>query len=260
MKKGIKFLIVIAILILIPIAVVYFFLNTGKNLDVTWDESDFASGLEKSRVQISSIEDINMEALVRREFSTSGTVEVDAYFTNEEMSALVAAANDHRGPLKNFKVSFEGEGNGAVRFELSEQFTDFLLETQILEGGNIPFMQLGSERFLMGAVASSTLTDFVVDYITNAANNKPVYATGNLTRAGNQRIRADIDTLYVGRIPMNDYVIQRVEYEVERIANAIITQENGFHIEALRVEDGKLYFKGTLPAEIHGIRMGMKMN
>ncbi len=260
MKKGKIILIVIALFILVPIVIGYVFLNTGETLEVTWNEADFTSGLEKSNVQISNIQDINMEALVRKAFSTSGTVEVETHFTNEEMSALIASANDEVGPLKNFKVSFEGEGNGAVRFQLSERFTDFLQESLILEGGNIPFMQLGNERFLMGVQASSTLTEFVVDYITNAANNKPVYATGSLSRAGNQSIRANIDTLYVGRIPMNDYVIQRVEDEVERIANAIITEENGFYIEELRVENGQLYFKGTLPAEIHGIRMSMKTN
>lgn len=35
----------------------------------------------------------------------------------------------------------------------------------------------------------------------------------------------------------------------------MISKEKGFSIEELRIEDGKLYYKGTLPAEITGVNM-----
>jgi len=42
---------------------------------------------------------------------------------------------------------------------------------------------------------------------------------------------------------------------VTAFVNRFITNSNGFSIEELRVEEGELYFKGTLPEEINGIAM-----
>ncbi len=49
---------------------------------------------------------------------------------------------------------------------------------------------------------------------------------------------------------MSDDVISKAEAGTIQFVNALITSDNGFSIEELRVEDGKLYYKGTLPAEI----------
>jgi hypothetical protein len=100
--------------------------------------------------------------------------------------------------------------------------------------------------------ANADLTNFVVDYITSVAANKPVYASGELTKTSNNSINVRIDSLKVGRINMNEKVISRVELEVTAFVNRFITSANGFSIEELRVEEGKLYFKGTLPEEING--------
>lgn len=51
---------------------------------------------------------------------------------------------------------------------------------------------------------------------------------------------------------MSAEVVARVETEVVNFVNRVLSSTNGFTIEELRVEDGALYYKGTLPAEIQG--------
>jgi hypothetical protein len=61
--------------------------------------------------------------------------------------------------------------------------------------------------------------------------------------------------LKVGQIPMSNEVIEKVEYETLRFVNGLLSDVNGISIEELRVENGELYYKGTLPSEIKGVKI-----
>ncbi len=260
MKTIIKLLIGVIIIIGIIIGGGIYALNTSRQVDTGWDERDFNSGMDKSQVIIADIEEINLETLVKGDFATNGIHEIDEFFTNEEMSALVSMANDNGGPIRDVKVSFGNDGEGEVSFKLSDRFVDFLWDHNVLTEASPENYYLASTtpslpgRFAL-ASSNGGLTDFVIDYITNVANNKPVYASGELSRTSSNSVNIDIDYLTVGRVPMTAEVINRVEFETARIVNNIISPENGFHIEELRVEEGQLYFKGTLPAEVEGQRI-----
>ncbi len=256
MKLLIKFLFIVVIFALFTAIGISFALGIGKEVDITWTQEDFNSGLSKSKVTIDDIQKLNLENLARNNFSTSGTSEIDDFFTSEEISALVSTANDKSGPIRDVKISFKDDGKVETSFKLSDNFVDFLKEQKIIPS-NLPWEVEAAEENVELAEGSSgaTLTDMVVDYITNKANNKPVYATGELTRASDNSVDIKIEQLTVGRIPLPQEAIERVEYETVRVINAIISPENGFHIEELEVRENALFYKGTLPAEIEGTEL-----
>jgi len=235
MKALLKILLSLAILAGLLVGGVLFALNTGPQVDTTWDEQDFQQGLEKSQVKIENIEELNLETLIKEEFSTQGANEVDNQFTSQEMSALVSKANQAGGPIRDVKVSFGDNGEGEVSFKLSENAIDFLKDYHVISPG-------------------SALMDQAVNYVANVANNKPVYTSGKLTRTSHDSVNIQLDQLTVGRVPVPNEALHRVGEETERVVNTIITQQNGFHIEELRVDEGRLHYKGTLPSEVEGRR------
>lgn len=251
-----KILAVIGLLMLFLLGGFYFVFSTGKTVRTTWTEEDLISGIEKSQVEINNIEEINLETLTRGNFSTQGTNNIDTGFTAEEISALVSAANDSDGPIKDVRVGFGDNGEAEASFRLSDSFVDFLREENVLtfDFGPKKVYAFSQNESGMDPLDRS-VTDVVIDYITRVANNRPVYATGELTRASYNSVDVNIERLTVGRVPMSEEVVKRVEQETVRIINGIIAPENGFHIEELQVNEGELYYKGTLPAEVEGVRL-----
>ncbi len=248
----IKILIGLLVFVLLVYAGISFAFNTGKQVDVSWTEEDLETALEKSKVNIGDIEEINVFNLIEGNFSAQGTNDIDEFFTSEEISALISAANDNNGPIKNVKISFNENGKGEVSFNLSDNFASFLKEQSHIIG-SMPWEAKAAESNQNSS--NPSLTDTIVSYITNKVDNKPVYATGELTRASDNSIYIKIDYLSVGRIPLPQETINTVEYETVRVINAIISPENGFYIEELQIRDNELYYKGTLPSEIEGKKL-----
>lgn len=247
MKKFIMFLL---ILLIIGFGVGYFFLNTGTTVEVQYTSNDYESVLMKTNVKTNAIESINLIAIGQGDYTTVGSQPANVSFSNAEMSALIEEANKVRGPISDFRVAFHDNNQGELSFNLTEKFVDFLVEENIVT--NFDEKRMVMSPILGLTSANADLTNFVIDYITSVAANKPVYASGELTKTSNNSINVRIDSLKVGRINMNARVISRVEFEVTAFVNRFITSSNGFSIEELRVEEGKLYFKGTLPEEING--------
>jgi len=246
---------IVALIILVAIGI-FFVLNTGKEVDTVWGEEDLKTGLEKSKIDIENIEEINLESLAKGNFSTQETNDIDDHFTSKEISALISAANNKKGPIKDVKVSFNDDGKGEVSFRLSENFVDFLRE-QITITNNLPWEVEAAEdeEKTEQDPEKPSLTTLVIDYITSKADNKPVYATGELSRGSDNSVNINIESLTLGRIPLPQDAIDKVEYETVKVVNSIISPENGFHIEALEIRDDSLYYKGTLPAEIQGQKL-----
>ncbi len=255
MKILIKLGIVLVSLVVLLFGGIYFIFNTGKQVQVEWTENDLSSGLEKSKVLIGDLEEINLSTLAENNFSTSGTNEIEDYFTSEEMSALLSTANIN-GPIKNINVSFGENNNGEVSFVLSETFTDFLREQGMIERYVGPVVYAAEiQDYVDNTPSGFSVTEIIIGYITNLVNRSPVYATGELYRDSENTVRININSLRVGRISLPQDTIRKVEYETLRVVNTIISPENGFHIEELHIKDGKFHYKGTLPAEVYGEKL-----
>ena len=250
MKKVLLGLLIIFVLVA---AGGYIFLSTGKKVDVKWDEADYNSAIEKSSVTVADIEELNLVTLARGDFTTTGTHPIEASFTNAEMSALIDTANANGGPISDFKVSFNGDNEGEMSFKLTDAFIDFIQEQNMVELQNQNLFAFSS-LFPLASTGNS-MTDTVIKIITNVAANKPVYAKGTLMRTSDNSVSINITALQVGQLQMSQSVINKVETEVLNFVNALLSSTNGFSIEELRVEDGALYYKGTLPTEIQGAKL-----
>lgn len=248
-----KFFLGLIILILIIVIGGFFFLSSGKELAVEWDETDYVTALEKADVLVGDIEELNLITLARGDFTTSGTNQIETAFSNAEMSALIHKANANGGPISNFKVSFNGDNEGELSFRLTDDFINFIQEQNMIQRTK---QKMATLRFLMPlASTSNNMTDTVIKIISSVASNKPVYAKGTLSRTGSNTVNIDITSLQVGQLTLNDAIVSTVENEVLIFVNRILSSTNGFTIEELRVEDGALYYKGTLPAEINGMKL-----
>lgn len=245
----------LGLLIIIFLVVVggFVFISTGKQVDVEWDETDYVTAIDKSNIEVADIEEINLITLARDDFSTSGTNEIETAFTNAEMSALIDTANANGGPISNFKVSFNGNNEGEMSFKLTDSFIDFIQEQNMIQLLN---RKMAINTFLMPlASASNSTSDTVIKIITSVASNKPVYAKGTLSRTDSNSVSIHISTLKVGQLTLSDDIVRKVESEVLFFVNRLLSSTNGFSIEELRVEDGALFYKGTLPAEINGTKL-----
>jgi hypothetical protein len=254
MKFLISLLLIPIILVALFFAGAYFVLSTGEQIEVSWTEEDLISGLEKSKVFIEDLEEINVVTLSQQRFSTKGSNEIEDYFTSEEMSALVSTANIN-GPINNVNFSFKDDDSGEVSFMLSENFVDFLKEQGVLNISMSSVVYAAEEDYTNSTPKKSSVTEMIVGYISGIVNRSPVYATGKLYRDSDGSVKIEIDSLKVGRAPLPKEAIEKVEIETVRVVNAIVTPENGFSIEELHIKDGKLYYKGTLPAEIYGEKL-----
>ncbi len=252
MKKLLGVLISFAVFILLIFLAFHYFIGSGPQVETTWTEKDFISGMEKAKINIDDIEEINLFSLAINDFSTQDSNEVNEVFTNAEISALISKANNSSGPIRDVRVSFKDNGKGEVSFVLSDNFVGFLKDQGLIAS----FDPWGVHASLEPAEEKGTsLTDAIVSYIANLVDNKPVYATGELYRDSDNSVNIKIEKLMVGRTSLPQDVVEKVEYETLRVVNSIISPENGFHIEELQVRDGSLYYKGTLPDEIKGKKL-----
>jgi hypothetical protein len=231
----------------------FIYFSIGKQVDVDWDETDYVTALDKSSIEVADIEEINLVTLAKGDFTTTGTNAIEASFTNAEMSALIDTANANGGPITNFKVSFNGNNEGEMSFRITDAFIDFIQEQNMIQLTN---QKTAYSTFLMPlASASNNLSDTVIKIISSVASNKPVYAKGTLSRTNSNAVSIDITTLKVGQLTLSEDVVQKVEDQVLLFVNRVLSSTNGFTIEELRVDDGALFYKGTLPAEINGTKL-----
>jgi hypothetical protein len=245
-----KVLLGVLLFIIIAGVGIYVTLNTSTKVDVTYNTTDFNSALKKTSIVIDDIKEINLITLAQKDFVVSGTNTVDISFSNEEMSALIDMANQSGGPISDFKVAFLGNNEGELSFKITDQFLNFIKEENMIYVPTSTFSAI-SNSYLF-ASTSNSITDTVVNFITNIAANKPVYAKGTLTKTSEHSITVHISSLKVGQIPLSNDVISKVESEVVKFVNALLSESNGFSIEELRIENGAIYYKGTLPSEIKG--------
>lgn len=251
------------VLLLLFIALIA--LNSGKKVNTTWTQADFDEALNKTKIRFDSITSVDVEHLYRRTFTTSGRVHVNNSFTAAEVTSLIAVANDTRGAIKDVAVSFGPNNTGEVSFKVSAEFIKKLKEerfpTALLEGLSAgPESPKGLLLSLLAAPASvrpdsKDLTDYTINLLTTLAANKPIYAKGKLERYTPNSVTINIEEVRVGQVPLPQATLRTVEYHVGVFVNTLLTAENGFSIQELRVDNGKLFYQGSLPAEIRGTKL-----
>ena len=256
--KAIK---VTAVLLILVFAGGMLALNVDTKVDVTWTAADFDSAMAKAKVNLDNRSTIGLESLVLGRFTTSGRVSIDESFTSAEVTSVIAT-NDPAGALTDTKVKFGTDGQGEVSFRVTKEFIDKVkndpnLRNRILsqipaEGPTTLEQLLIASLF---STAQTDLTSFTVDLLTGLAVGKPIYASGRLARTSSNSVEINITSVRVGLISLPADTLRTVEFHTERFINTLISPANGFDIQELNVVDGKLYYRGTLPAEIRGTQL-----
>ncbi|MDP3058712.1 MAG: hypothetical protein Q8N36_04580, partial [bacterium] len=103
--------------------------------------------------------------------------------------------------------------------------------------------------------AAVDITEYTINLLTGLAANKPIYAKGSLERYSANNVIVDITEVKLGIIPLPAATLKTLSGYVSLFVNTHITSENGFSIQELRVIDGQLFYRGTLPAEIRGTKL-----
>jgi hypothetical protein len=261
MKRLVKVLAFFGVLLLIGALV----LSTGKQVKTVWNESDYNSALGKTGIKIEDMNSINVLSLARGTFRTSGRVNVNNSFSSAEVTALIATANKNSGTIKDVNVKFGADNNGEISFKVSDEFIKSIKEEDLLRS----FRQRGQvqpqtleELVLLLLVETASigapdgdLTEYTVNLLTSLAANKPIYARGSLERFSANSVTVNIEEVQVGQIKLPQDTLRTIEYYTGLFVTTHIKSENGFSIQELRVVDGQLYYKGTLPAEIKGTQL-----
>lgn len=262
--KGLKIFIVLILIVAIAGVLI---MSIGKRVSVAWSQQDFNTAIAKTKIKIPNIETISLDNLALGNFKTTGKVAINDSFTSAEVTSLIAMANDQSGPVKDVKVSLGANNTGEVGFKISKEFLDKLKDddmfNQFLRGSQNtkPTTLEGLLGLLIRTAASAgnvkapDLTKFTVDLLTGLAGGKPIYAAGSLSRVSGNKINIKITSIKLGQIPLPESAISAVEEGVINFINTLIAPENGFDIQELRVENGQLFYRGTLPAEISGTKV-----
>lgn len=245
-----KFLLGLLIVIVLIVGALYGAVTIGKKVDVKWTEEDYNQVIAKANVKLEAPQAMGIYSIATGKTTYTGSHPVEQNFSSAEVTALAAKANDSSGPIQDVRVNFLGDGRGEVSFDLSSAFSKFLQDKGYV-GWNDHSVLAGGISVLHTLSASTS--NSLIQYISGLVDGKPVYATGSLERTGDNSIDIQIDSIQVGQVPMSTEVINKVETEVLIIMNALIASDHGFSIQELRVEDGNLYYKGTVPDEIQGI-------
>lgn len=229
-----KVLLIIFIIIIVLIGLVfgafyYFFKVPAKNIDVSWTEQDYASGIDKSKVKLENIDDLNLLKLISGDFVSEGSNPVSSSWSNEEISAILSKTNNTLGPIEDIKVRF---------LDNNEVETTFKLKANVYE-------YFSSNKTLNDTINSyGNLKDIVI--------GSPIYVKAKLDSASGKTVDGSIQEITLGNLSMPANVVSEAQTVVVPMINTIISNYEGFSVNKLSFEKDKLNFDGTLSNTVSG--------
>jgi hypothetical protein len=222
LRKLMIFLVVVAVLV----GIGYYLLKTTKNINVNWTQKDYASCVQKSKVNIANEQQLNLIELAKGNFKATGKNTVEGTFSNEEISAMLSSTNNDFGPIKDVKVKFLGNNEAEATFTVTDKIWDYASSAGIKN----------------------------IDIAKGKVKNLPVYVKLKVNKASNKSVAVEIEKVAVGRLSLPNNIEKQVEKPLVSMVNDIIQKYEGFSMEQLRFDSNGLYFKGTLPGAVTGTK------
>ena len=217
-------LLVLIIIIAILLGGAYFLVKSPQNIDVAWTENDYKSYQQKVSAGNEQPGNFDLASIAEGKFTSSGKKTLDVAYTSEEISSVLSKENDIKGPIRDIKVKFLSDNEGEATFILTKDIDQYITRT------------------------SETLLRY--PFIKNSLEGTPVYLKTKIDKASDNSITADIQTLSLGKISLPENVISKVESSAIPAINRMLQNYNGLSIQELKIVDGKMHFKGTIPSEI----------
>lgn len=228
-KKIIKALIIILIILVIVYTAYMYFLKSTKDLGVIYTEKDYASLISKANVKIENLNGLNVLNLIDGKFTVSDTTNVNASFTNEEITSIIDKANAETGPFYDIKIKFL-EGN--------KMETTFKVNEDVLK------------YFESNPSLNAKINEY--SYLKSMVLDTPIYVKANLTGFTLKRLQGNIEQVNLGNVSMPAEVVKEAENILIPMVNTIIGKVNGFEIENISTAADKFNFKGKVPKVITG--------
>ena len=222
LRKLMIFLVVVAGLV----GVAYYLLKTTKNIDVNWNQVDYVSCVQKSKVNIENEKQLNLIQLANGNFKATGKNSIEGTFSNEEISAILSTTNNEFGPIKDVRVRFLGNNEAEATFTITNKIWDY---------------------------ASSAGIDNI-DIAKGKVKNLPVYVKLSVNKASNKSVAVNIEKVSVGRLSLPNNIEKQVEKPLVSMVNNIMQKYDGFSMDKIRFDKDGLYFKGTLPGTVVGTK------
>ena len=90
----------------------------------------------------------------------------------------------------------------------------------------------------------------VLTMVTFQGKPLPVLLSGDIKKEGDQSIRVSLDKLKIGNLSIPVDYIPIIEAGLTDFFNRKLSEVDGLNIEELEIEEGYLYFEGTVPTRI----------
>lgn len=235
MKFLIKLFLVVSILLiisgililgyygLIPGVSTLFASNKPRDLGITYSEQDLTNALEKGALKS---EALSATKTPSESIKYSGQMSIQNTFSDKEITALVNSRNWIYYPISNTQVKFNPDGTGEV--------SATLLKDRI--AGYTQAFGLTQEGLAI-----------VMDKLKLIPVNPPIYAKGKFEVKNNQLTLVDIQKIEIGRFSIPTNLINDNKKYLIAAAEERIKSTPGCQINAATINNGKLYFDGTLP-------------
>gem|GEM_PF-5563891 len=218
-----------AIILLIAAGLVLAGLSMGGRVHIGFVASDYEALSSRTGIDAKKLGAASKEDLISRDIKTTGKTYIDTHMNSEEFTALMQYIAKENGFLRDFSIWFEDEGKFSMSFRLPRDMPGLIKDTDIFAG------RPGIRRMIW------------------ISSNKILSIDGDLSRMGRNQVHIKTEDIKIGAIPLGRSARADVEEELNRSLNLFISQENGFDILDIEIDQGKLYYKGTIPAKIEGI-------
>jgi hypothetical protein len=216
-------LIVVLILVALIGFVVYSFTAKARDLGVRYTEKDLQSMLKKAKMDFGKPPTSGSRSDYT--YKWTGKVRANAVYTQEEITAWLNLDMPSYVPYKNVQIKLNKDGT-------------------IEASANINFKAL--EYYL-----TPEERKYIPSFIPASA---PVY--GKLTGyVENNVVHLKPESVVIGVVPVPKNLLteSNVSY-VERKIESLLSQIPNLYIETLKVQDGKIIYKGTEPAKLERIK------
>lgn len=242
-----KFIIIVSIIILIPLlALLTIYAAMGgvpvvssiigadkpKDLGVRYTKADYDDLVAKLKIKVYPAPTSGRAVDYKKVYK--GTKKIDMEYTDEVFTSILNINKPSYLMVSKTQVKFHKDGTMEASAMVN---TDYVKDY-------IKLLTKGSEGKDLGLAANVG-----IKFLNTLPQKVPVYAAGKVEYIGNNHIHFDVKTVKVGVLPTPANLLStgNIEY-ANKVANDALDTMTGLKIEKLSFEEGKLNFKGTVPA------------
>lgn len=194
--------------------------DKARDIGVEYTDADLKSAQIKTGVQLKELRSDNRYSVIY-----TGANAIDNTFTQEELTALINSSKWIYCPVKDLQLKINSDGTMEISGIL---LSDRLAGYAEAMGFGISDIQLAKDKLRIGAEAN-------------------FYLVGTLEIIDN-KVNLNLSKVEINRIPIPSSLVDSNREAIETFVENRMQAVTGLSIQSFKIEDGKLTFKGTVPA------------